>query len=181
MVSSKKWNRGGRRGEGSESSCWKQSWLGEGFLIPLLHTGNAGAVSVSGAVPQKTKYLTASWVLHIVLSPWSRIPSAGAGIYTTGGAASSTYLAAARPPGRLMPQIWEPTENLVMWAFGFGFRGLPSSSLRDVQGTLSERQIRRSTTVTTFDSKPKRSLLRNPQRLWGSDQGIVVACFFPEA
>lgn len=56
MVSSKKWNRGGRRGEGSESSCWKQSWLGEGFLIPPLHTGNAGAVSVSGAVPQKAKY-----------------------------------------------------------------------------------------------------------------------------
>lgn len=113
MVSSKKWNRGGRRGEGSESSCWKQSWLGEGFLIPLLHTGNAGAVSVSGAVPQKTKYLTASWVLHIVLSPWSRIPSAGAGIYTTGGAASSTYLAAARPPAGSCLRSGNPLKTLL--------------------------------------------------------------------
>ena len=118
-------------GEGSESSCWKQSWLGGGFLIPLLHTGNAGAVSVSGAVPQKAKYPTASWTIHIAVSPCSRIPSAGAAIYTTGGAvscsraASSTYLSAAPPSPPPQPHAsnlgthWKPCHvSLLIWIQG---------------------------------------------------------------
>lgn len=43
-------------GRGRDSSCWKQSWLGEGFLIPLLHTGSAGAVNIRRAAPPKAEY-----------------------------------------------------------------------------------------------------------------------------
>ena len=43
-------------GRGRDSSCWKQFWLGEGFLIPLLHTGSAAAVNIRRAVPPKAQY-----------------------------------------------------------------------------------------------------------------------------
>ena len=43
-------------GRGRDSSCWKQFWLGEGFLIPLLHTGSAAAVNIRRAVPPKAEY-----------------------------------------------------------------------------------------------------------------------------
>ena len=42
-------------GRGRDSSCWKQSWLGEGLLIPLLRPGSAGAVSIRRAVPPKAQ------------------------------------------------------------------------------------------------------------------------------
>ena len=52
-----------------------------------------------------------------------------------------------------------------------------------VKGTLSERQISRSTALTTFDSNPKRFPLKNPHRLWKLLlQGCYCAAFFfPEA
>ena len=43
-------------GRGRDSSCWKQFWLGEGFLIPLLHTGSAAAANIRRAVPPKAEY-----------------------------------------------------------------------------------------------------------------------------
>lgn len=86
---------GGEAGRGSRSSCWKQSWPGEGFLIPSRHPGNAGAVSIRQALPQRVPSPAgrafpeqSSSLFLCVAGPLPR----GAGIHTTEGAVGSPSL-----------------------------------------------------------------------------------------
>ena len=84
------------------------------------------------------------------------------------------------PPGDLPHRGTEPV-SLTSPTLAGGFF-IINATREGVKGALSERQISRSTTLTTSDSNPKRFLLKNSHRLW---KLLLEGCycgpfFFPE-